>query len=117
MRPVDMEFHYASAFGQEDVPDAYERLLLDAMHGDASLFIRSDTIELSWALIDPILASWEDGAAPPLSPYEVGSWGPVEADELLARDGRSWLRACGGHDEAKATNAVPLADRFRDPAK
>ena len=117
MRPVDMEFHYASAFGQEDVPDAYERLLLDAMHGDASLFIRSDSIELSWALIDPILASWEDGAAPPLSPYEVGSWGPVEADELLARDGRSWLRACGGHDEAKATNAVPLADRFRDPAK
>jgi glucose-6-phosphate 1-dehydrogenase len=95
-RPVDMEFHYADDFGAGTLPEAYERLLLDAMQGDASLFARTDEIELAWGLIDPILAAWELPDAAPLASYEPGSWGPAEADELLARDGRAWIMGCGG---------------------
>lgn len=93
-RPVDMEFHYADAFGVGAIPDAYERLLLDAVQGDASLFARSDGIELAWQLMDPIIQGWESTAAPPLAIYEPGSWGPVEADEFMARDGRAWQQGC-----------------------
>ena len=100
MRPVDMTFHYADALGEGGIPDAYERLLLDAVHGDAALFIRSDAIGLSWRLIDPILAAWEKDD-PPLATYERGSLGPAEADELLAHDGRRWLRSCGGHGKSR----------------
>ena len=99
-RAVNMTFHYADAFGEGVIPDAYERLLLDAVHGDAALFIRSDAIELSWRLMDPILAAWERGETP-LAAYEPGSQGPEEADELLARDDRLWLRSCGGHGESR----------------
>jgi len=91
---VDMEFHYAQDFGDSALPDAYERLLLDAIQGDASLFARADEIELAWALTDPILAAWEQSNTPPLTTYDVGSWGPIEADDLLAQDGRTWLCGC-----------------------
>jgi glucose-6-phosphate 1-dehydrogenase len=86
--PVDMEFHYSRRFGERSLPEAYERLLLDALQGDASLFARSDEIELAWSLVDPL-------AAPraPVS-YAVGSKGPVEADDLLARQGHRWLLGC-----------------------
>jgi glucose-6-phosphate 1-dehydrogenase len=95
---VDMEFHYRSSFGEGALPDAYERLLLDALHGDASLFTRSDEIERAWQLIDPVVQGWEeDPAAPPLAVYERDSQGPVEADQLLARDGHRWRQGCGGH--------------------
>jgi glucose-6-phosphate 1-dehydrogenase len=90
-----MEFHYRSSFGDEVLPDAYERLLLDALHGDASLFTRHDEIEMAWQLIDPVVQGWESLAAPPLVTYEPGSWGPAEADELMARDGRVWRQGCG----------------------
>ena len=100
MRPVDMTFHYADAFGEDGIPDAYERLLLDALRGDAALFIRSDAIGLSWRLIDPILKAWENDDAP-LSTYRQAGWGPAEAEELLARDGRAWLRSCGGHEKSR----------------
>ena len=93
-RPVRMEFRYAEHFGEGALPDAYERLLLDALKGDASLFARADEIELAWGLIDPVLAIWAGEAAPPLAFYESGSWGPPEADQLLARDGRSWHQQC-----------------------
>lgn len=99
MQSVDMEFHYRTSFNVE-LPDAYERLLLDAIQGDASLFTRSDAIEVSWRLIDPLLQAWEqDGAGgqpaqSPLLVYPQGSWGPAEADALLARDGRVWRRGC-----------------------
>ena len=96
-RSVDMEFHYADAFGADVLPDAYERLLLDAIKGDASLFTRSDGIELAWQHMDPIIRSWENSAAPPLTFYEPGSWGPVEADELLSRSDRKWLYVHGEH--------------------
>jgi glucose-6-phosphate 1-dehydrogenase len=93
-RSVDMEFHYADAFGAGAIPDAYERLLLDALHGDASLFTRADGIELAWQLIDPILEGWSGAAAPPLASYAPGSWGPAEADHLIAGQGRSWSMGC-----------------------
>jgi glucose-6-phosphate 1-dehydrogenase len=93
-----MEFHYAEDFGAGALPEAYERLLLDAMQGDASLFARADEIELAWGIVDPILAGWAGADAPPLASYEPGGWGPVEADELLSEDGRAWIWGCGGHE-------------------
>ena len=97
-RSVDMEFHYRSSFGDGALPDAYERLLLDALHGDASLFTRSDEIERAWQLIDPVARGWEENPdALPLAAYEQGSWGPAEADQLLARDGRIWRPGCKEH--------------------
>ncbi|HFQ93647.1 MAG TPA: glucose-6-phosphate dehydrogenase, partial [Anaerolineae bacterium] len=96
MRPVEMEFHYNESFQGNTLPDAYERLLLDVLRGDASLFTRSDGIEAAWRLIDPVIFGWEaDPAAPPMVLYEPGSWGPKEADELLGRNGRIWRLACG----------------------
>jgi glucose-6-phosphate 1-dehydrogenase len=89
MRSVDMEFHYADSFGKTAIPESYERLLLDALNGDASLFTRADEVETAWALIDPIIQAWESQKKEPEF-YEPGTWGPKEADELLARDGRKW---------------------------
>ena len=88
VRSVSMDFFYGAAF-LEDPPDAYERLLLDAMIGDATLFIRTDEVEQAWRIVDPILQAWSDGDAP-LAKYESGTWGPSEADQLLEADGRRW---------------------------
>ncbi len=93
MRSVDMDFHYSSLFSGS-LPEAYERLLLEALDGDASLFTRSDGIEASWKMVDPILQGWEAHNDPPLAVYPVGSWGPGEAEQLLARDGRRWRLGC-----------------------
>lgn len=98
IRSVDMNFHYRTSF-EGDLPDAYERLLLDALKGDASLFTRSDSIEQCWKLVDPVLAAWERPGAPPLLSYPRGSWGPTESDDLLACDGRGWNLVCGGEGE------------------
>lgn len=89
MLPVDMDFHYMDSF-HDTLPDAYERLLLDALRGDASLFTRSDSIEAAWGLIDPVVQGWEQAGAPPLVSYAAGTRGPLEAQTLLARDGRTW---------------------------
>jgi len=94
-RSVDMEFHYSRDFGDHALPDAYERLLLDVLRGDASLFARADEIELAWSLIDPIVAAWESHDAPPMPLYERGSGGPAAADDLIAEDGRAGYAACG----------------------
>jgi glucose-6-phosphate 1-dehydrogenase len=92
IEPVKMDFHYGTSFGKAS-PEAYERLLLDAMSGDATLFARRDEVEEAWAFIDPIENAWSaEKHAPPLSFYPAGSWGPDEADELLARGGRAWRR-------------------------
>jgi len=99
MRSVHMRFHYAEAFGPSAIPEAYERLLLDAFNGDATLFARSDFIELAWKFVDPILEGWESPSASPLAIYEPGSWGPVESEEFIARDGRAWRHGCGEHAE------------------
>lgn len=93
MHTVDLAFHYRDAFDANPIPEAYERLILDALHGDASLFTRGDRAELAWRLLDPILATWQANKAP-LAGYEPGSWGPAASDELLARDGRAWLHGC-----------------------
>src|SRR6266540_2449103 len=91
LRSVDMEFHYEDYFGKTALPDAYERLLLDTMTGEASLFTRADEVETAWGIIDPIIHTWEaPSGKQPLTFYEPGLWGPKESDELLARDGRSW---------------------------
>ncbi len=90
IRTVHMDFLYGGAF-REGLPDAYERLVLDAMLGDATLFTRSDEIEEQWALVDAIVAAWQRDR-PSFPNYPAGSWGPSGADELLHRDGRSWRR-------------------------
>jgi glucose-6-phosphate 1-dehydrogenase len=82
-----MDFDYGRAFGTTS-PEAYQRLLLDAMLGDATLFARRDEVEAAWTLITPILEAWEAQGAP--EPYAAGTWGPKGADELLSREGRSW---------------------------
>ena len=96
-RSVDMEFHYADSFGKTSIPESYERLLLDALAGEASLFTRADEAETAWSLIDPILESW-DSKKTPLAVYESGSWGPADADAMIARDGRTWSRWQGPHN-------------------
>ena len=104
MRSVDMEFHYTDAFGKGSIPEAYERLLLDAVNGDPALFTRADTIELAWGLIDSILDGWSAEKAPKLQKYEPGSWGPVAADDFLASDNRQWSLGCGGGQSKSAAN-------------
>lgn len=92
IRPVVMDFRYGSSFGT-GTPEAYERLLLDAWIGDATLFIRSDEVDASWELLTPILEYWEHDAAPPDFPnYVAGTWGPPDAELLLARDDNRWRR-------------------------
>jgi len=92
IEPVKMDFHYGTSFGKAS-PEAYERLLLDAMSGDATLFARRDEVEHAWAFIDEIEHAWHgDKEQPGLFFYPAGSWGPPEADELLERDGRAWRR-------------------------
>ena len=88
-RSVEMEFHYRSSFGGVELPEAYERLLLDVLHGDPTLFTRHDEIERAWELIDPVVQG-----NVPLVKYERGSGGPVEADLFLERDGRIWWSGC-----------------------
>ncbi len=91
LRDVAMDFRYGAAFGS-NTPEAYERLLLDAMRGDATLFTRRDEVEEQWAYIDRIIKAWQyEGNAPPPI-YPAGTWGPEQADDLLARDGRRWRK-------------------------
>jgi glucose-6-phosphate 1-dehydrogenase len=93
-RPASLAFHYTDRFGRGALPDAYERLLLDALQGDASLFARSDEIELAWMLSDPLLETLERPSAPRPAMYEPGTWGPAEADRFMNRSGRSWCLGC-----------------------
>jgi glucose-6-phosphate 1-dehydrogenase len=90
VRSVSMDFFYGAAF-LEETPEAYERLLLDALIGDATLFIRSDEVQQAWRIVDPLLQAWENDDAP-LAKYEAGTWGPEEADRLIEADGRRWRR-------------------------
>jgi len=90
IRTVHMDFLYGSTF-REGLPEAYERLVLDAMLGDATLFTRADEIEEQWAIVDAITAAWKRDR-PSFPNYPAGTWGPPSADDLLHRDGRSWRR-------------------------
>jgi glucose-6-phosphate 1-dehydrogenase len=91
VRSVTMDFTYGSAFNV-DSPDAYETLILDALQGDASLFTRADEVEEAWSIVDPIIESWASSPPPDFPNYDAGTWGPPEADDLIARDGRRWRR-------------------------
>jgi glucose-6-phosphate 1-dehydrogenase len=90
IRPVNMEFRYGTSFLSQS-PEAYERLILDAMRGDATLFTRNDEIEALWGIIDPILTAWHEDTSSEIPQYPAGSSGPVEADALLD-EGRKWRR-------------------------
>jgi glucose-6-phosphate 1-dehydrogenase len=90
IRPVHMDFVYGGAF-RTGLPEAYERLILDAMLGDATLFTRTDEVEEQWAIVDTIVALWQRDR-PSFPNYAAGTWGPPAADELLRRDGRAWRR-------------------------
>ena len=91
VQPVSMNFDYESLFNGK-APPAYETLLLDIMRGDRTLFAHSEWIEYAWGLITPIIEAWDSSPASNFPNYEAGSWGPPEADALIARDGRSWRR-------------------------
>ncbi len=98
MGTLGLNFRYSDLFGG-DLPDAYEHLLLDAMCGDQTLFIRSDMIQQSWELFTPVLKAWESDPDIPLHPYPAGSWGPDAAENIPANDGKSLLcLGCGEED-------------------
>jgi len=88
VRDVLMDMSYGASF-LEEAPDAYERLLLDAMVGDPTLFIRSDEVDQAWQIVAPIQEAWAARAVP-LAGYAAGTWGPRQADQLIERDGRQW---------------------------
>jgi glucose-6-phosphate 1-dehydrogenase len=90
IRPVHMEFHYGTSFVSES-PEAYERLILDVMRGDATLFTRNDEIEALWGIVDPILTAWQEDTDSGIPQYEAGSQGPAEADTLL-QGSAQWRR-------------------------
>jgi glucose-6-phosphate 1-dehydrogenase len=93
LRMTDLSFRFRDKFAAP-MPEAYERLLLDAINGDASLFTRADEVESAWSIVDPIQAAWDNGVNPPLRIYEPGLWGPVESMEWMEQQGRSWFDAC-----------------------
>jgi glucose-6-phosphate 1-dehydrogenase len=90
LEPVTMNFRYASAFGIEQLPNAYSWLLHDAMGGDQTLFARADWIYRAWQIVEPVIAHWTSEVAPDFPNYTAGSWGPLAADGLLRADKRAW---------------------------
>ena len=86
-----MDFSYAEAFGKSSA-NGYERLLLDAMLGDATLFAHRDGVEATWALMTPILKAWAENPVKDFPNYAAGTWGPAAADALLEVEGRKWRK-------------------------
>jgi glucose-6-phosphate 1-dehydrogenase len=93
LRQTDLEFRFSREF-RGTMPEAYERLLLDALEGDASLFARADEVEAAWAICDPILEEWQRSDQPPLYIFEPGVWGPTASAEWMAAQGRQWFDIC-----------------------
>lgn len=93
VKTVNMDFLY-SELTDNYLPDAYERLLLDGMHGDATLYARGDSVEAAWDFIDPILSAWENDPDIPIYGYPAGTWGPEHADELIEGDHMTWRTPC-----------------------
>ncbi len=93
MRLTDLDFRFGQEF-RGVMPGAYERLLLDAMQGDASLFARSDEVELAWGIFDPVIAAWRDHDQPPVHTYEPNHWGPPECTAWMQAQGRQWFDTC-----------------------
>jgi glucose-6-phosphate 1-dehydrogenase len=103
IKSVALDFLYKTTFNVEP-PEAYERLIYDAMLGDQTLFIRGDEVEAAWAVVDPIEQGWKESKHPP-EPYAPGTWGPKKAFDLIEKDGRRWLHS---GDEAEPTIACSL---------
>jgi glucose-6-phosphate 1-dehydrogenase len=97
IKSVALDFQYKTAF-QVEPPDAYERLLQDAIMGDQTLFIRHDEVEAAWSVVDPIEQAWQAGSARPEA-YAPGAWGPQKAQALIELDGRRWLHSTGAEPE------------------
>jgi len=93
IRLTDLDFKFQKEFAGE-MPDAYQRLLLDALNGDASLFLRSDEVELAWGIIDPIINTWSHQQTPILHSYPQGQWGPLASNEWINKQGHSWFDVC-----------------------
>jgi len=93
LRLTDLSFNFQEKFSGA-MPEAYQRLLLDVMQGDASLFSRADEVELAWGIVDPIQAAWENPGWPPLALYEAGGWGPPSSVEWMCRQNREWFDYC-----------------------
>lgn len=93
LRMTNLDFSFSREFSGA-MPDAYQRLLLDALNGDASLFARSDEVELAWGIIDPITEFWQQMNQPEIFRYPVGQWGPQESDGWIGQDGRRWFDVC-----------------------
>ncbi|HEX4144136.1 MAG TPA: glucose-6-phosphate dehydrogenase [Pirellulales bacterium] len=93
LRMTDLDFSFQKEF-QGDIPDSYQRLLLDTLQGDASLFARADEVETAWTIIDPILAAWSKLRQPKLAIYEAGGWGPEESAEWMSSRGCDWFDVC-----------------------
>ena len=93
LRLTDLEFSYSREFAGR-LPEAYEPLLLDVMHGDASLFARADEVEKSWEIIDPFVRAWNSVDMPPIDRYEPGDWGPMASTDWMTAQGRSWFDMC-----------------------
>jgi len=93
LRLTDLNFNFRDKFAG-GMPEAYQRLLLDILHGDASLFSRADEVELAWSIIDPIQRGWEHPGWPPLALYEAGGWGPPNSVEWMCRQYREWFDSC-----------------------
>jgi glucose-6-phosphate 1-dehydrogenase len=102
LSPVNMRFSYQDAFKTKS-PEAYETLLADVMAGDATLFMRADQVELSWALLMPVLDVWKDAEPSDFPNYKSGRWGPHIADALIAQDGRSWFEPSSNEDQPSGT--------------
>jgi glucose-6-phosphate 1-dehydrogenase len=90
LQPIELAFGYETTFGS-NTPEAYERLILDALNGDGTLFIRGDEAETSWGLLSPVLDYWQDQRSKGLESYASGTWGPISADKLLLSRGHEWL--------------------------
>jgi glucose-6-phosphate 1-dehydrogenase len=92
---VELAFKYATSFDRVP-PEAYERLLIDALAGDSTLFAREDEVEYAWRFITPIHEFWRTTSHCPVHPYWAGSWGPEAADRIMERDGRAWRNEVPG---------------------
>ncbi len=115
-----MHFSYDAEFGAY-TPEAYERLLLEAMAGDATLFIRRDEVETAWRIVDSIRESWDGKPLSNREFYSAGTWGPVAADDLLAQAGHAWREPLGLNQKPEPAmpiiKAEPKAQRRNQPAE
>ena len=109
LHPVAMRFDYDDAF-TGITPDAYETLLLDAIQGDATLFMRSDQVELAWRVVQPVLDAWADAPPPDFPNYAAGTWGPAAAERLLAAQGHSWFEPLPAAHVPTGTAPEAIAD-------